>query len=96
MDKKRGEFDFEGWEDYFSEVSAAFESTMLRSDRNYWQATPGQDNAYDCGVFTCQFMEALSRGEDAEDFAFSQKNMSFIRRRMVWEIGSGTLVGWAS
>ncbi|TBU64827.1 cysteine proteinase [Dichomitus squalens] len=47
--------------------------------------TPQQENGYDCGVFTCQFLESLSRGE--ESFAFTQHNMPYLRRKMVWEIG---------
>jgi len=50
---------------------------------------PTQENGYDCGVFTCQFLESLSRGE--EKFNFTQKNMPYIRRRMIWEIGNATL-----
>ncbi|KAF8971539.1 hypothetical protein BDZ97DRAFT_1753332 [Flammula alnicola] len=52
-------------------------------------STPQQENGYDCGVFTCQFMEALSRGEDF--FNFSQKDMPYLRRRMIWEIGNAKL-----
>ncbi|KAF9243821.1 cysteine proteinase [Melanogaster broomeanus] len=48
--------------------------------------TPQQENGYDCGVFTCRFLEALSRGE--EKFNFSQRNMAYLRRRMIWEIGN--------
>ncbi|EMD41725.1 hypothetical protein CERSUDRAFT_110298 [Gelatoporia subvermispora B] len=48
--------------------------------------TPQQENGFDCGVFTCQFLEALSRGE--ESFPFTQANMPYLRRRMVWEIGN--------
>ncbi|KAI0651616.1 cysteine proteinase [Trametes meyenii] len=51
--------------------------------------TPQQENGYDCGVFTCQFLEALSRGE--EDFPFSQTNMPYLRRKMIWEIGHAKL-----
>jgi len=47
--------------------------------------TPQQENGYDCGVFTCQFLEALSRGEEV--FNFSQRNMPYLRRRMIWEVG---------
>jgi sentrin-specific protease 1 len=47
--------------------------------------TPQQENGYDCGVFTCRFLEALSRGE--EKFNFSQRDMAYLRRRMIWEIG---------
>ncbi|CAA7264723.1 unnamed protein product [Cyclocybe aegerita] len=51
--------------------------------------TPQQENGYDCGVFTCHFLEALSRGE--ESFAFAQKDMPYLRRRMIWEIGNAKL-----
>ncbi|EKM49025.1 uncharacterized protein PHACADRAFT_107697 [Phanerochaete carnosa HHB-10118-sp] len=51
--------------------------------------TPQQENGYDCGVFTCQFLETLSRGE--EKFAFTQTNMHYLRRRMIWEIGHARL-----
>ncbi|KAH9921976.1 cysteine proteinase [Epithele typhae] len=51
--------------------------------------TPQQENGYDCGVFTCQFLESLSRGE--ETFDFTQKNMPYLRRKMVWEIGGTRL-----
>ncbi|KAF8898377.1 hypothetical protein BD779DRAFT_1795101 [Infundibulicybe gibba] len=51
--------------------------------------TPQQENGYDCGVFTCQFLESLSRG--VESFRFSQNNMHYLRRRMIWEIGSARL-----
>ncbi|KAG1766438.1 cysteine proteinase [Suillus occidentalis] len=47
--------------------------------------TPQQENGYDCGVFTCQFLESLSKGE--EGFYFSQRDMTYLRRRMIWEIG---------
>ncbi|KAK7064399.1 cysteine proteinase [Favolaschia claudopus] len=50
---------------------------------------PMQENGFDCGVFTCQFLESLSRGEDS--FNFSQKDILYLRRRMVWEIGNGAL-----
>lgn len=46
--------------------------------------TPQQENGYDCGVFTCQFMESLSRGE--EFFNFTQRDMAYLRKRMIWEI----------
>ncbi|KAG5648166.1 hypothetical protein DXG03_006121 [Asterophora parasitica] len=46
---------------------------------------PQQENGYDCGVFTCQFLQGLSRGDDY--VSFSQKDMPHLRRRMIWEIG---------
>lgn len=45
---------------------------------------PQQENGYDCGVFTCQFMESLSRGEEL--FNFTQRDMDYFRKRMIWEI----------
>ncbi|KAJ3771523.1 hypothetical protein FB446DRAFT_739961 [Lentinula raphanica] len=51
--------------------------------------TPQQENGYDCGVFTCQFLETLSRGE--ETFNFSQDDIPYLRRRMIWEIGHSKL-----
>jgi sentrin-specific protease 1 len=53
------------------------------------QSTPQQENGFDCGVFTCQYMESLSRGE--EFFNFSQKDMPYLRRRMIWEIAHAKL-----
>jgi len=54
------------------------------------ETTPQQENGYDCGVFTCQFLQALSQGEE-DDFGFSQVDMPYLRRRMVWEIGNAKL-----
>jgi sentrin-specific protease 1 len=54
--------------------------------------TPQQENGYDCGVFACQFLEALSRGMDSP-FNFSQRNMTFLRRRMILEIACTELLG---
>ncbi|KAJ7071228.1 cysteine proteinase [Mycena amicta] len=51
--------------------------------------TPRQENGFDCGVFTCQFLESLSRGQ--ERFNFMQKDIPYLRRRMIWEIGNATL-----
>jgi len=47
---------------------------------------PQQENGWDCGVFTCMFMEGLSRGEEVEDFVFEQRNMPYLRQRLMWEI----------
>ncbi|KAF8514523.1 hypothetical protein JB92DRAFT_140256 [Gautieria morchelliformis] len=56
---------------------------------HYDQDTPQQENGYDCGVFTCQFMESLSRGVD--EFVFGQDDMPYLRDRMTWEIGRSRL-----
>ncbi|KAK1232586.1 hypothetical protein PQX77_004254 [Marasmius sp. AFHP31] len=54
------------------------------------EETPQQENGFDCGVFTCQFLESLSRGE--ETFNFAQNDIPYLRRRMIWEIGSARLM----
>ncbi|KAH9996589.1 hypothetical protein BJV77DRAFT_1088097 [Russula vinacea] len=54
--------------------------------------TGWQENGHDCGVFTCQFLEALSRGMDSP-FNFTQRSMTFLRRRMILEIARTELVG---
>lgn len=54
------------------------------------EKTPQQENGYDCGVFTCQFLQALSRGEE-HDFGFTQVDMPYLRRRMIWEIANAKL-----
>lgn len=61
---------------------------MLRADTPP-QDTPQQENMYDCGVFTCHFLDALSRG--LEHFNFSQNDMAYLRKRMIWEIGHAKL-----
>ena len=96
--KKKKPFDFTGWEDYFDEVCFLSRATVpfhratnpvqpIYLPNLSPQNAPQQENAFDCGVFSCQFMEAISRGE--ETFNFEQKNMPYLRRRMVWEIGNG-------
>lgn len=44
---------------------------------------PQQQNAYDCGVFTCKMVEVLSR---EKPLSFTQKDMPIIRQRMTFEI----------
>ncbi|RDB29604.1 Sentrin-specific protease 1 [Hypsizygus marmoreus] len=56
---------------------------------DYSLEEPLQENGYDCGVFTCQFLLGLARGDDA--IRFTQKDMPNLRRRMIWEIGKATL-----
>ncbi|KAG8822627.1 Smt3-specific protease, partial [Serendipita sp. 399] len=51
---------------------------------------PQQENGYDCGVFVCQTMENLSRGVSLP-FDFTQKNMAYLRRRMILEIANESL-----
>ncbi|KAF9091385.1 SUMO1 sentrin specific peptidase 1 [Mortierella sp. AD031] len=45
---------------------------------------PRQRNGYDCGVFTCTFIEFKSRG--AEEFEFSQDEMPYLRKKMILNI----------
>ncbi|WVQ93927.1 hypothetical protein IAU59_001005 [Kwoniella sp. CBS 9459] len=56
--------------------------------------TPQQDNGSDCGVFSCQTLEMISRGRDLvkNGFEFTASNMAFFRRLMVYEIGEKTLL----
>ena len=50
---------------------------------------PSQANCSDCGVFTTQFAESLSRNST---FDFGQKNMPDVRRRLCYEIIAGQLL----
>ncbi|BGP13228.1 hypothetical protein JCM10213v2_001147 [Rhodosporidiobolus nylandii] len=48
---------------------------------NYWdEDRPEQQNTHDCGVFTCMFMECLSR--EVEGFDFTQDNMPYLRNKL--------------
>ncbi|GAA6030010.1 hypothetical protein JCM8097_009213 [Rhodosporidiobolus ruineniae] len=48
---------------------------------NYWDDDrPGQENSYDCGVFTCMFMECLSR--EVDGFDFTQEDMPYLRNKL--------------
>jgi sentrin-specific protease 1 len=58
-------------------------------DLNGWEdyhnpRTPQQANHYDCGVFTSQFIECLSRRDG--HFDFDQTNMPYLRQKMIHEI----------
>jgi sentrin-specific protease 1 len=67
-------------------------------DESVWSVrfdlkAPQQDNGSDCGVFSCQTLEAASRGVDVGggEWEFDHKNMGFIRQMMIWEIAQGEL-----
>lgn len=57
------------------------------------QDTPQQDNGNDCGIFSCQTLEALARGKDLAqgEWEFTAQNMPFFRRMMVYEIAKGEM-----
>ncbi|GAA93447.1 hypothetical protein E5Q_00088 [Mixia osmundae IAM 14324] len=64
-------------------------------DLSDWQdyfdsGAPQQDNAFDCGVFASQVMETISRNNVGLDFA--QRNMPYIRRKMVLECAKQSLI----
>ncbi|NWQ83238.1 SENP2 protease, partial [Columbina picui] len=44
---------------------------------------PQQTNGSDCGVFTCVFADYISRDEP---LTFTQDDMPYFRKKMVWEI----------
>lgn len=63
-------------------------------DKTGWMAEnvkdiPQQMNGSDCGMFACMFAEYLSR--DA-DITFDQQHMPYFRRKMVYEIVTGSLL----
>ncbi|AAW46437.2 conserved hypothetical protein [Cryptococcus deneoformans JEC21] len=74
-EKKGRAMDWEGWHDYFN------------------KNTPQQNNGSDCGVFSCQTLEMITRGRDivTQGFEFTAKDMPFMRRMMIYEIGEGKL-----
>ncbi|KAF5354516.1 hypothetical protein D9757_013403 [Collybiopsis confluens] len=51
---------------------------------------PQQTNSADCGIFTLQFIEALSRGESS--FRFNADHTTFLRRKMIWELANAKLL----
>lgn len=50
---------------------------------------PQQMNGSDCGMFACKFAEYISRGAS---ISFTQQDMPYFRRRMIWEIVNDTLL----
>lgn len=71
LDKLNSETDLSEWVDY-----------------NHPQV-PTQNNAHDCGVFVCMFMDCLSRRweNDQVIFDIEQKNLIYLRRKILYEIG---------
>ncbi|XP_069737399.1 sentrin-specific protease 2-like [Phaenicophaeus curvirostris] len=44
---------------------------------------PQQQNGDDCGVFVCKYADYIARGKP---LTFTQSDMPYFRKRMVWEI----------
>lgn len=44
---------------------------------------PQQLNGSDCGIFACQFADRLARDNSLN---FSQEDMPYYRKKMIWEI----------
>ncbi|KAJ1954508.1 SUMO1 sentrin specific peptidase 1 [Dipsacomyces acuminosporus] len=57
----------------------------LRCDKGI----PRQQNGYDCGVFSATFAEYASRNAP---FTFSQSNCLYLRRKMIYEIATKSLM----
>lgn len=79
LDKKKVAYDTSDW-------------TLLnvKAYKDLTKDCPAQENGYDCGVFTCMFMEFTARNEE---FQFRQKHMPYIRKRMALEIINTKLIG---
>ncbi|KAJ1674990.1 SUMO1 sentrin specific peptidase 1 [Spiromyces aspiralis] len=63
-------------------------------DKSIWDAQcpkdiPLQKNGYDCGVFACAFAEHLTR---ESNFNFSQRDMKYLRKKMMIEIINQELI----
>mmetsp|Transcript_6538 Transcript_6538/g.18517 ORF Transcript_6538/g.18517 Transcript_6538/m.18517 type:complete len:786 (+) Transcript_6538:26-2383(+) len=54
------------------------------------QDIPHQENGYDCGIFSCMFADFSA--QDAP-FAFRQKHMNYLRKKIILEIGRQSLFG---
>ncbi|KAJ3360703.1 SUMO1 sentrin specific peptidase 1 [Allomyces javanicus] len=70
-------FDFDGWDEYYP----------LAPGENQ---VPRQLNYYDCGVFTCAFMDHVARQE--EQWGFTQASMGYWRRRVTYELVTGKVL----
>jgi len=73
------------------EYSTKTGQTLSPSTFNHMlvKSAPKQLNGSDCGIFACKYAEYLSRGAR---LTFSQTDMPYFRKRMVWEIVSNTLL----
>jgi len=79
-------------EDYIKEEHRIKKGQEL--DFSAWKSSiankiPQQMNGSDCGMFTCKFAEYLSR---RAQFTFSQSDMPYFRKRMIYEIVNDNLI----
>lgn len=72
LDKKKTAYDTQEWIDYIPSVFLVL-----------IQDIPGQENGFDCGVFTIMYMEYTSR---QVPFTFAQADMPHLRKRIAYEI----------
>lgn len=78
--------------DYIAAEHQAKKKSPL--DIQNWKLTiekdiPEQLNGCDCGVFTCKYAEYVSQDKT---FDFTQADMPYFRRRMIWEMVNKTLL----
>lgn len=86
-DKQSKDFDFTDWRDEDDDAVSIINKQHFYNITNNnisFKKIPQQNNGYDCGVFTCTFMEFFSRREPVGNF--SQKNIENQRLRIVYEI----------
>ena len=50
---------------------------------------PEQENTADCGMFVAKAAEFFTREQPVD---FTQDDMPYFRKRMIWEIIKGTLI----
>jgi sentrin-specific protease 1 len=82
----------EALENYLKEES--MDKRKIPFDTSDWSLEcvrdcPQQKNGSDCGVFSCQFAEFVSRDSA---ISFEQQHMPYFRRKMICEIASGKLL----
>lgn len=82
----------EALENYLKEES--LDKRKISLDTSDWtlecvRDCPQQKNGSDCGVFSCQFAEFISRDSTV---SFEQQHMPYIRRKMIYEIAKGKLM----
>lgn len=82
----------EALEQYLKDES--MDKKKVRFDMSDWtiehvRDCPQQKNGSDCGVFSCQFAEFISRDSQV---SFEQQHMQYFRRKMIYEIATGKLL----